>query len=213
MKQFSGACIYVLWSHVAALPCDFMASAEASAPAQDVRQVHREHANFVWRSLQRLGVRGAELEDAHQEVFIVVYRKLSTFDGTAKMTSWLFGICMRVASAARRKAHRRHELLTDVLPESPSGAAGPETSLERRQAAAVVDHVLDSLDLEKRAIFVMYEIDQLSCQEIAEVVGIPLGTVHSRLHTARKEFQEGIKRSTLRSERSGLSSAQEGDRS
>lgn len=175
----------------------------------DVRTVHREHATFVWRSLQRLGVRGAELDDAHQEVFIVVHRKLGTFDdASAKLTSWLFGICMRVASAARRKAHRRHEVLTCVMPEQGSGVdTGPEGRLQQRQAAELVDRVLDTLDLEKRAIFVMFEMDQLSCQEIADIVDVPLGTVHSRLHAARSEFQEGIRRNTLREQHASRSAA------
>ena len=184
------------------------ARARVQAVVLDVRTVHREHASFVWRSLQRLGVRGAELDDAHQDVFIVVYRKLSTFDaGSSKLTSWLFGICMRVASASRRKAHHRRELLTAELPEQGSSVeTGPEGRMQLRQAAELVDRILDTLDLEKRAIFVMFEMDQLSCQEIADIVGAPIGTVHSRLHAARKEFQEGIKRNTLR-EQHGAQSA------
>lgn len=200
-----------MWFSVATFP-EFMSgeglpvlseSARGRTGAQplDVRSVHRDHAAFVWRSLQRLGVRSAELEDAHQEVFIVVYRRLSTFDGSSKLTSWLFGICLRVASASRRRAHHRREQLTADVPEGVRVDAGPEARLQQAETAAFVDRILDALDLEKRAIFVMFEMDQLSCQEIADIVGIPLGTVHSRLHAARKEFQDAVKRSTLREQR------------
>lgn len=71
----------------------------------DVASIHESHADFVWCSLQRLGVRPADLEDALQEVFVVVHRKLSSFDGSSRLSTWLFGISMRVASAYRRKAH------------------------------------------------------------------------------------------------------------
>jgi RNA polymerase sigma-70 factor, ECF subfamily len=76
----------------------------------NVTQLHDEYADFVWRSLQRLGVTPISLEDALQDVFVVVHRKLNSYDGTCKLSTWLFGICLRVASAYRRRAYLRHEV-------------------------------------------------------------------------------------------------------
>ena len=84
------------------------------APDGAVTRIYQANADFVWRSLQRLGVRGPDLDDVLQEVFVVVHQRLGTFDGTAKMTTWLFGIAMRIASDYRRSARVRREVLTDA---------------------------------------------------------------------------------------------------
>lgn len=160
------------------------------AAEMDVAQIHLQHADFVWRSLQRLGVRARDLEDALQEVFVVVHRRRHTFDGSARMTSWLFGICLRVAAAHRRRAHVRRELVSvsgeDELAEEPG--ASPEAQAIARQDRARLDAVLDRLELGRRAVFVMFEIEGMSAAQIAEVLGIPLGTVYSRLSAARADF-------------------------
>jgi RNA polymerase sigma-70 factor (ECF subfamily) len=159
-------------------------------------EVHAQHAPFVWRSLQRLGVHPADLDDALQDVFIVVHRRLSTFDETCKIQTWLFGICLRVASNRRRMAHHRHEVLTGDLPEveAPNDA---DSALRQKQAALFLGRVLDRLDLDKRAVFVMFELEGMSGLEIAEIVGIPVATVQSRLLAARKIFQESLAKQTL----------------
>jgi len=161
----------------------------------DVCAIHEAHAGFVWLTLQRLGIRDADVEDMLQEVFVVVHRKLQTFDGTSRMTTWLFGICMRVASAYRRRAYVRRERAVADVPESASDAGrGPEEVAEQRQAQARLAAVLDEMDLEKRAVFVMFEIDEIPCEEIATIMGVPVGTVHSRLFTARKAFRASLAR-------------------
>ena len=91
-------------------------------------------------------------------------------------------------------AHRRYETLTDTAPEQPARTPSPEDEAERTRARAVLHAVLDTLDLERRAIFVMYELDELPCEEIAAIVGVPVGTVHSRLFAARKDFQRAAAR-------------------
>ncbi|MGD0528021.1 MAG: sigma-70 family RNA polymerase sigma factor [Polyangiaceae bacterium] len=165
----------------------------------DVLSIHEEHADFVWRTLQRLGVRDADVEDQLQEVFVVVHHRLHTFDASARMTTWLFGICMRVASAYRRRAHRRREqIVADVPEEGLVDESGPEHEASAREARERLLGVLDLMDLEKRAIFVMFELDELPCDEIADVLGVPVGTVHSRLHAARKDFQAALARFSAR---------------
>lgn len=162
----------------------------------DVESIHESHADFVWCSLQRLGVRPSDLEDALQEVFVVVHRKLASFDGSSRLSTWLFGISMRVASAYRRKAYRRRER-TVVDMEATAGASpvdGPEEALVEQEARARLARVLDELEPARRAIFVMFEIESIGCPEIAEQLGLPLGTVYSRLGAARLDFSKAALR-------------------
>lgn len=150
-------------------------------------EVYREHADFVWRSLHRLGIADADLKDMCQEVFLVVHRRLDSFDGSSKMTSWLFGICLRVASMWRRHRKRHPEDVTDTPPEREDHRS-PEGEYARRQAAVTLARALDALTPEKRAVFVMFEVESIPCARIADELGVPVGTVYSRLHGARAEF-------------------------
>jgi RNA polymerase sigma-70 factor (ECF subfamily) len=166
-----------------------------AAEPLDVASIHRQHAEFVWLTLQRLGVRDADVEDALQEVFVVVHKRLNSFDGAARVTTWLFGICLRVASAYRRKAHRRREESVARMPEvATPDERSPEETAVTRQAQARLLAALDDMDLDKRAIFVMFEIDELPCEEIAEMLSLPVGTVYSRLHAARQAFRRTLGR-------------------
>jgi RNA polymerase sigma-70 factor, ECF subfamily len=166
----------------------------------DAAAIHGEHADFVWRSLQRLGIPSSDLEDAFQEVFIVVQRRIHTFDGSSKLSTWLFGVCFRIVSAHRRRARYRRlapiERQEDEL-GSPANEH-PDALMAQREARAALDRALDKMDLTKRAVFVMFELDELSTAEIAEILGIPLGTVHSRLHAARKQFEAILLRMKIR---------------
>ncbi len=161
-----------------------------------VGQLHDEYADFVWRNLQRLGVSGASLEDALQDVFLVVHRRLDSFDQTAKISTWLFGICLRVAASHRRKAYlwreRSSAEIQDKADESPS--VNPEQVAMRREAERRLNLGLEALSLERRAAFVMFEIEGMSAGAIAELLGVPIGTVYSRLHRARTEFSDAIAR-------------------
>lgn len=170
----------------------------AKAPARplDVLAVHAAHADFVWCSLQRLGVAHVDLDDVFQEVFVVIHKRLHTFDGSSKLTTWLFGICMRVAAAHRRRAWFRRETPTAELPDLDETPASdrPDELCAARQAHATLKRVLDAMDLDKRAVFVMFEIDELPSEEIASILGVPVGTVWSRLSAARKQFQTKLSR-------------------
>lgn len=161
----------------------------AECPA-DVAAVYAIHGDFVWASLQRLGVHGADLHDVLQEVFLVVHRRLHTFAGNASMTTWLFGICLRVVAGYRRRAHRRRERLSEgVIEQAGPDGDNPESAAIAGQACKRLNAILDELDLERRAVFVMFEIDEMSCEEIATTLGVPVGTVYSRLHRARKDVE------------------------
>jgi RNA polymerase sigma-70 factor (ECF subfamily) len=173
----------------------------------DVLAIHEAHADFVWCSLQRLGIRPADLDDVCQEVFIVVHKRLHTFDGSSLVTTWLFGIAMRVAAAHRRRAWFRRETPTADLPDHDATppSARPDELYAARQARATLGRVLDSMDLEKRAVFVMFEIDELSSEAIAGILGVPVGTVWSRLSAARKQFQAKLARVQKAAEKGAVS--------
>jgi len=147
----------------------------------DVRAAYDEHADFVWRSLSRLGVREADLPDLLQECFVVVHRRRAEWDGRP-LRGWLWGICLNLARNERRRARRAP---LDVVREP---VAAPDDALEAARARARAERMLARLEPEKRAVFVMFEVEGMSGKQIAETLGIALGTVHSRLHAARKQL-------------------------
>lgn len=153
--------------------------------------VFREHAPYVWRVLRRLGVHEADIEDVCQEVFIVVHRRLATFEHRSSVRTWLHGICVRVASDHRRKRRTKPE--ADELTEQQAEVAPSQVeALAEHEARQLLDSLLDRLDDNKRAVFVLYEIEQVSMQEVADAVDCPLQTAYSRLHAARREIEAAI---------------------
>jgi RNA polymerase sigma-70 factor (ECF subfamily) len=158
----------------------------------DFRRFYEDHVRFVWRALARLGVDESDLPDAAQEVFVVVHRKLSEFEGRSKVTTWLFSICMRVASDRRRRAHVRFEIPHHDPSGSPlEGDAGPFTHAHAKELLAVI---LDGMPDEQRVVFALFELEGLSGEEIAELLDVPEGTVRSRLRLARNAFQQAVSR-------------------
>ncbi len=162
-----------------------------------VTDVYQQHADFVWRSLQHLGIGASDLEDITQEVFVVVHRKLSTFNGSSQITTWLFGICLRVADRHRRRAYFRFEQRTPDPPERVDKNT-PEDGAAERERQQLLAVALEKLSLAQRAVFVLFEIEGHSCAEIAELLAVPVGTVHSRLHAARKEVLRALSRANAR---------------
>lgn len=160
----------------------------SESPPPTLAELFAEHAGFVWSLLRRLGVRASDVEDVSQEVFVVVHRKLPSFEPRANPRTWIYGIAVRVASDYRRSARVRREETTAVLPE-PTVDASQEDALAAKRGIAWLDAVLDELDDDKRTIFVLYEIEQLTMNEIAPIAGCPLQTAYSRLHAARKHVQ------------------------
>ena len=178
-------------------------SLAVTAKAPTLTEIHDSHADFVWRSLQRLGVPQADLEDALQEVFLVVHKRLKSFDHSSRITTWLFGIALRVAAAQRRRAHRRYEQASDAVFEATDAslAANPERGALLRERVSQFEWVLDKLGLERRAVFVMYEVEGISAVDIADMLELPVGTVYSRLSTARAEFSAAVQRLEQRAAR------------
>lgn len=150
-----------------------------------------EHHRRVWRTLRRLGVREADVEDACQDVFVVIHRKLPEFRGQSSLTTWIYGICMRAASDYRRRAHIRREALTGELPERSMEATQDEAA-SRREALAELDRLLAALDDDKRAVFVLFELEELPMAEVARAVGCPVQTAYYRLYAARREIDAAV---------------------
>lgn len=164
------------------------------------RQVYDEHFRFVWRSLRRLGVREADIADTVQEVFVVVHRKLPEFEGRSKMSTWLFAISMHVARDHRRSAVVRREVSTEasVLSEHEDPRADVGAKAERNEKQAQLEAILDEMPEDQRTVFVLFELEGMSGIEIAELVDIPIGTVHSRLRLAREGFRRSAARLAAR---------------
>jgi RNA polymerase sigma-70 factor (ECF subfamily) len=156
----------------------------------DFADFYRKHFDFVWCSLSRLGVLSAELPDAVQEVFVVASKRYHELDFSTRLTTWLYATCLRVASDRRRRLKNRREVSYAEPAHELGGHAVAEQSeaeLQRLLASA-----LDTLPLEQRAVFTLFELDGLTGEAIAELLELPLGTVFSRLRLARQRFRAAL---------------------
>lgn len=150
-----------------------------------------EHAPFVWRVLVHLGVPSSRLEDASQEVFLVALG--SGFKGRSSLQSFLYGVCRNVARELRRRYRDQSEIPTDELPETIVQPA-QEGELWVKRAHERLLLALDQLDEAQREVFVLFEIGELSMDEIASIMGAPLRTCYSRLQAARDHVQAELRR-------------------
>jgi RNA polymerase sigma-70 factor, ECF subfamily len=159
--------------------------------ARDRRVEGLVHLYFdvIWRSLRRLGVPDGALDDATQQVFLVAARRLDEIDPAGEK-SYLLGIAIRVASDARRTAARRREVSDERSHERVDPRPSPEELVDRKRARQLLDRVLDTMPMDLRAAFTMFEIEGMSVPEVASALGIPLGTAASRLRRAREQFRE-----------------------
>jgi RNA polymerase sigma-70 factor (ECF subfamily) len=170
-------------------------------PDPQFRALYEAHVNFVWRCLRRLGVRESDLMDVTQKVFLTAFIKLPEFEGRSALSSWLFGICQRIASDYRRSAPIRREVATDTAEFDRYGQVELEHELshdsDARRRASVAENILLKLPEAQRVVFVLFELEELSGQEIADMLGISVGTVRSRLRIAREVFRREVKRLSL----------------
>lgn len=161
--------------------------------------IYDEHFNFVWRSLHRLGVPADALDDALQEVFLAVHRRLADFEHRSTLRTWLFGIALRVARDHARKRQKHagsRELDAEIEDEN---AASPLENAARSEARDLLYTLLAGLDEDKRAAFILAEIEGMSVPEIATGLGVNVNTLTSRLRAARSEFEAALARHRARS--------------
>jgi RNA polymerase sigma-70 factor (ECF subfamily) len=140
----------------------------------------------VWRSLKYLGVPERDLADASQEVFLVLHRRFGEFRGESSFTTWLYGICVRVAANLRRRRLRDPRDDLDNVEIAQDATQDLELDLER--ARRRLRDALDRIPPEQREVFVLHEIEELNMRAIATALGCPLFTAYSRLRLARKNL-------------------------
>jgi RNA polymerase sigma-70 factor (ECF subfamily) len=165
-------------------------------PVLGVAEVYDRHAPFVFRVLRGLGVGDDRVDDAVQDVFIVVHRRLGEFEARAQLTTWLYAIARRVASQYRRSAATRRTADADL--GELAAAETPFDDAHRNQAARMLASILEELDADKREVFVLIEVEQLSAPDVAAMIGIPVNTVYSRLRLARQKFEAAMQRRMVR---------------
>ena len=154
--------------------------------------VYDEHVDFVWRSAIRLGVGTAAADDVVQQVFLVVHRRLGAFEGRSSLKSWIFAILLRVAREHCRSIKRKspHLAAGSIDPDSiADDEDNPYESLSRAEALRLIDELLRSMDYDKRVVFVLAEIEQMTAAEIGEVTGLNAKAVYSRVRAARTDFE------------------------
>lgn len=168
-------------------------------------EVFRLHADFVWRAIRGLGAPEAVVDDLVQEVFVVLQRRCNDFDGRTSLRSWIYVLTRGVVSNHRRRSQRERRHLQRV-PE-PEPGPGPDEHLEARDAASLVRAFLDQLSPRKRVVFELCEIEGLAGPEAADALGLPVNTVYSRLHDARRRFRAFVheRRPVARARAGGVS--------
>jgi RNA polymerase sigma-70 factor (ECF subfamily) len=170
----------------------------ATLPRVELRDVYDAHAGYVWNTLRRLGAPPRDLEDLTHDVFVQVQGHLAEYDPARPIKPWLFGFAFRILSQHRRRA-RREPNAADVVgagvahePVDPEPLA--DERLRTQEDRQLVLRALDAIALERRAVFVLYEIDGVAMDEIARALGIPVNTAYSRLRVARDEFKAAVAR-------------------
>jgi RNA polymerase sigma-70 factor (ECF subfamily) len=165
----------------------------------DFDTLYEENLKYIWRATRRLGVDPADSDDVVQEVFVVAHRRLPEFEGRAELRTWLYKILVRVVrhyfrSQQRKPGHRPAATLDELEALRDPHGNGPAEAVERQDAVRVLDGLLARLDAQKREVFVLAEIEQLSAVAIAEILGENVNTIYSRLRSARQEFERAVAR-------------------
>jgi RNA polymerase sigma-70 factor (ECF subfamily) len=166
--------------------------------------VYEAHFDFVWRSVRRLGVHDDAVDDVVQEIFIVVDRRLQEFEARSSLKTWIFGVALRIVRDHRRQVRRKspHSLRPEPPddPETLSDKAerGPHESAAKAEAVRVLRQILDELDDDKREVFVLAELEQMTVPQIAEALELNSNTIYSRLRAARQQFDEAVARHRAR---------------
>lgn len=169
------------------------ATPSAEGDAERLRAFVTAHIGFVYRTLRRLGLPEADAEDATQQVMVVASGKLEQIL-PGREQAFLFSTAAHIAARSRRSRGRRREVGEEVAGERQDPSPGPDEVIDQARARALLDDLLDTMPDDLRAVFVLYEIEELSMREIADALDVPAGTVASRLRRAREHFQQERRR-------------------
>ena len=170
---------------------DLLAALRAGEPWA-VDALYRDHAAAVLAWCLRLGGPQIDAEDTAHEVFIVALRRLAGLRGEATLSTWLYAITRRVVANARRRAAFRRFLGLEQAPEPRSGAPLADEEIERHRQRRQVQHALERLSAPLREVIVLAELEERAAPEVAHMLDIPVGTVYSRLHAARRAFAAAL---------------------
>jgi RNA polymerase sigma-70 factor (ECF subfamily) len=177
------------------------AAGETAAPpphaAALFRTVFETELDYVWNALRQLGVPDRDLEDVAHDVFVTVLRRIDDYDRARPVRPWLFGIAYRTAADYRKRAYVRRERIGDV-PDRDDGAAPADERLAAAEAQRTVALALEALPFERRAVFVMHDVDGHPMPEVAATLAVPLNTAYTRLRAAREEFHAAVRRVQFR---------------
>jgi RNA polymerase sigma-70 factor (ECF subfamily) len=166
----------------------------SDAAGLDFDEVYERHFDFVWRSLRLLGLPSQAVEDAAQDTFSVVSRQLARFEGRSSLRTWLFAILQRVAANHRRTARRKLQRLDPLDDGIAAQGPTPHARAEAAEAIDLIQAFCDTLDLERRAVFVLALLEELPAPEVAQVLEIPINTVYSRVRNLRDGLRRALER-------------------
>lgn len=177
-------------------------SPTAVTPVLTFRAVYDEHFAFVWRMLWRLGVWPGSVADAAQDVFVVVNRRLSDVRGAELVQSFIYGVVVRVAGDYRRLQRRKGLVGAADCDEVPDGRTpSAYDHVQRKEAVALLDRLLDELDEQRREVLVLVELEGLSVPDVAKLVGANVNTIYTRLRRGRHDFEQALARHRARERR------------
>jgi RNA polymerase sigma-70 factor, ECF subfamily len=181
-----------------------VAGGEGEAVARvTFEEAYERHFADVWRAARSLGVAEAEVEDVVQDVFEVVLRRLSTFEGRSSLRTWLYGVLLRVVQNRRRTRRRRPEEadMHEVRLPEPRSPETPLDAMASHEASALLERLLATLTPERREVFVMVELEELSVPEIAALLNENINTLYTRLRLARADFERALDRHRAQAQR------------
>jgi RNA polymerase sigma-70 factor, ECF subfamily len=162
-------------------------------PHQDFCALYQREFPFVFQSLRRLGVARPALEDFAHDVFVLVFKRWETYDPARPLRPWLFGIAYRVVLDFNRKLETQRTSRGAELDNNPARGPSPEEQVAMQQAHGHVNAILETMELGRRAVFLLHELEGCTMPVIAETLGVPLSTAYSRLRLARRDFNEGVR--------------------
>lgn len=134
-----------------------------------------------------------DAEDVAQEVFVIALRRINTFRGDAKVTTWLFAITRNVVNNRRRRLAIRRFVGMERIESLPDMSDSTDEYIHRKQQRRLVQDALELLPKRQREVIVLMDLEERTAKEAAEMLEIPPGTIYSRLHYARKAFRKAIK--------------------
>jgi RNA polymerase sigma-70 factor (ECF subfamily) len=183
---------------------------ETRAEVPSFRFLFDTEFSYVWNTLRRLGVHESDVLDQAQEVFLVVHSLLPDYDASRPVRPWLFAIAYRIACRYRSLARHRHEVHADAPPEPIDPAPMADRKMETDQARELMLEAIQGIELPRRAVFILSEIEERPMADIAAALQIPVNTAYSRLRLAREDFEKAARR--LLARRAGLERGNARDR-